>query len=799
MNLHILSIYSLYGIKIYFTGRVNMKFHQCVLKFVAFLLLMFSTVVFAASATSNIIFDVQAAGQKLESINQRLASDRLSIEYLSQSLNALVKLQAQAKECVKKAQANLDEVVALQKEVFPEAAEPVPAGALTDTQQYLINKKNEFSNRVLSCRLFVLQSQETITQLSVRIQKVSAQRLFRVTTPFYEKITASIHLFQDIKENFDLHILLEKSGVRAIIQPIFSITLIVALCFVSVFSVLLRRILKRKQVSCDLKDFRCQFRKALISTIRKYIFWFSCSLVFFIVSYALNVFMNKPAILVLISTVLLSYVSFLALAYFFFYPFEPQQTISGVTILAKPLLFRLRFLANLSFIGFIVYIILNGQQLTSSVVGLIRSVFITCLTISLMNILWFITRVKILQTRRLLCLTISSILTVILSLIMVVEWLGYQQLVNYVLRGIFLTMVFSFLIIVIHRMIKAVLKSSVSVRSNWLENLRINLGLGRYDSMLEFTLLRIVFYVVIWCIFFLILLKIWGFPQAHFRLLMSILWDGFSIAGLKIMPVRILFALLFFALSFTLIRWVKTSFEKRKDLKVSKGARSAIAALIGYLGIIFVLMLTLVIAGVRLAGLAVVAGALSVGIGFGLKDVVNNFISGIILLVERPIKIGDRVVINGIEGFVKRIHIRSTRIRTLEQTDLIVPNAAIISGQLINLSGSYAMVPIMVRVALGHDPELIKQLLLEVAKAHPQVIADDPNYEPWVFFTALDKEGLKFELYCVVPDVGVRYGTLSDLYFAISETFEKNKIEIALMQQDIHIKNWPILKRKDNT
>ena len=764
------------------------------------LLLIFPSILFAFSITSNATFDIQNANKTLERLNNALSSKYVSTDYLLRSAKNLTTLREKAKERIKTLQASVDEINALQKEILPDKEEP--ANDLTETQKYLKDKKDTSSRQILECRLFMLRSGEVLSAINLRIQKISAKELLRIETSFWPKVNAGRTLFQEIQEKFDSNLFISKSGIKTLIPPIPLTILCTALFIVCFLNILLRKMLTKKIASISQKIFSQQLYSALLCSIKKYIFWITIPLLFFITTSTLDIINNQLTDLTSISSALFGYSVFLMFAHFSFYPFDPKKAISGIsTTVAKPLLLRLKILAGLSLTGFLAYTVFQHQPLSESVTHFTRSIFITLLIISLINLLWLVNRIRVLKRHRSICLTISLFLTVTLSAMLIIEWLGYQHLVNYVLLGIFPTLLFGFTAYFIHRILKILLENFEKVKTPWSKKLRSHLGLENYEGILELFLFRIFLYLFIWGSFLLFLLKIWGLHETFFRTVIDIFLNGFSTAGFKIVPSRIILALLFLIFCLPSIRWIKTSFEKRKDTGVSKGARAAIAAIIGYAGYILIWIIALLIAGINLGGFAIVAGALSVGVGFGLKDIVNNFISGLILLIERPIRPGDRVMIGNIEGFVKKIRIRSTQIKTLEQTDFIVPNSEIILGHLTNLTfhDFYARVFIAIHVAYGSDTELVSKTLLEIARTHPKIITEDPVYAPSVFFTEFVENSLRFELYCVVPHVSNKYRILSDLHFTIEKTFRENNIKIAFPQQDIHIKDWPTLQKAQKT
>ncbi len=186
-------------------------------------------------------------------------------------------------------------------------------------------------------------------------------------------------------------------------------------------------------------------------------------------------------------------------------------------------------------------------------------------------------------------------------------------------------------------------------------------------------------------------------------------------------------AFVLFLLGSSAIYYLKRIFDKfwLARSQISKNSRETVLTLCGYLAYAILLLVTLQTAGFRLTGLSMILGAFSVGIGFGLQNVVNNFISGLILMFEQPIKKGNWVKVGGEEGYVKKISIRSTVIQTFDRSDVIVPNSELISSQVTNmmLNDIRGRIKVPVGVAYGTDTRLVERLLLEVAADNENVIS----------------------------------------------------------------------------
>jgi potassium efflux system protein len=197
-------------------------------------------------------------------------------------------------------------------------------------------------------------------------------------------------------------------------------------------------------------------------------------------------------------------------------------------------------------------------------------------------------------------------------------------------------------------------------------------------------------------------------------------------------------------------------------------------------------MIALGALGIDLQKITLVAGALSVGIGFGLQSIVSNFISGLILLTERPIRVGDWIVVKGEEGFVRRIRVRATEVETFERASVIIPNSELITGVVKNWTHGNILGRITIKVGVnyGSDPERVRDLLLGVAVEHPFVLKEPA---PYVLFMAFGDSALEFELRCIVSDVQQRLVMQSELNFAVLASFRKAGIDIPFPQRTVHI------------
>ncbi|MBV9530227.1 MAG: mechanosensitive ion channel family protein, partial [Bradyrhizobium sp.] len=265
----------------------------------------------------------------------------------------------------------------------------------------------------------------------------------------------------------------------------------------------------------------------------------------------------------------------------------------------------------------------------------------------------------------------------------------------------------------------------------------------------------------------------WGYSWPDIHDWYSQLLFGFHFGNTQVSLAVLFASIIVFGLAYAAARLFQSWLDRRilKPAGISGGVRDSIRTGLGYVGIVIAALAAFSYAGFNLSSLAILAGAFSVGIGFGLQSVVNNFVSGLILLAERPIKVGDLVVVGGEEGYVRKISVRSTEVETPERARVLIPNAYFITEKVKNwtLRDNTRRIVIPISLGYGCDPRQVMAILLKVAQDNPNVMTTPAPSADFDF----GADGLNFKLYAFIYDLNKGGSTSTDLRIAILDAFNE--------------------------
>jgi small-conductance mechanosensitive channel len=365
-------------------------------------------------------------------------------------------------------------------------------------------------------------------------------------------------------------------------------------------------------------------------------------------------------------------------------------------------------------------------------------------------------------------------LGLLMALLIVVALVaGYAGVAAFIsLRVIVAAAVFGalFLLLVITQTLFASINEQTAKGQMLAESLGINARTLGLSGALLSALIRVLLIVSA----FLLIIGPWEVSTADLFDTVRNIPFGFKIGEIRVSFQAILAAIVVLVLLLVVVRlmqrWLERELLPRTALEPS--LQLSIVTIFGYVGAITAIAFALTGLGFDLQKIALIAGALSVGIGFGLQSIVSNFVSGLILLTERPIRVGDSIVVKGEEGWVRRVRVRATEIETFDRASVIIPNSEFITGVVKNWTRANRLGRIVIKVGVGYetDPDRVRDILTDIANAHPQVVQTPP---PAAFLVAFGETALEFELRCVVAEVEKGLSVRSDLHYAIIQKFRE--------------------------
>ena len=361
--------------------------------------------------------------------------------------------------------------------------------------------------------------------------------------------------------------------------------------------------------------------------------------------------------------------------------------------------------------------------------------------------------------------------------------LGYPELSLFIFNHIIMSLILCGMFEVLRRSVIDVLRKII-VSGPWMKGLR---GYKKTAiTKIDFWLRAIINPTMIMVLVFM-LLNLWGLPGDFMLAAARKILFGFKIGGIEISLIAIVLGIVVFFGSLSVSRIVKNKLATNVLAKIDMddGVRHSLISGIGFLGFILSTLFAIMAIGINLTNLAFIAGALSVGIGFGLQDVIKNLVAGVIILLERPFRVGDWVVLSGVEGKIKQINIRSTELESFDKTSVIIPNATLISSTVTNKThgDNMSRQSVSVGVAYGSDVKKVTQILLNCANDNKLVLKVPA---PYVLFKDFGSSSLDFELRFYVKDINSGWTVPSQLRYEINQRFIDEGIEIPFPQLVVH-------------
>jgi small-conductance mechanosensitive channel len=370
--------------------------------------------------------------------------------------------------------------------------------------------------------------------------------------------------------------------------------------------------------------------------------------------------------------------------------------------------------------------------------------------------------------------------------------MGYIALARFIISQTVTTTVLVAGLYLLHHLADAAVRNALDGRTYTGQFLRRTLGLPERTITQLGVLFSTLVDIGIVFVGLPVVLMQWAVNWVDLATWARAAFFGFKVGNITIEPAAILLGVVVLIIGLLLTKLLVLWLDRRVLARtgIDEGVRHSLVTTAKYTLTIVSALVALSVAGVNFSSLALIGGALGVGIGFGLQSIVNNFVSGLILLAERPIKVGDWIKVSGGEGVVRKIRVRSTEIETFDRCSIIVPNSSLISEPVSNWYHSSRMgrLRLAVGVSYDSDPDEVERILLRCANSHPRALA---NPKPFVLFTGFGDNSLDFELRVYIDDAGYLASTASDLRFAIFRAFRQAGIEIPFPQRDVHIRSLP--------
>ena len=766
--------------------------------FLPVLILVFSTTL-SAELDPDISQQVEESNAALTKVEKSISNINLfTLEYLKELEQFGIKIKSQTGQCIKINQegiVKIDGKFELLGDITEKESEEV-----AQKRNSLKSLKQKHEAQLASCHLLILRSNALIETFQQKQKSVIASQLLSRNNTLLANIRANI---ENPKEGFGslIDFVISGAGLDIVYQNRYLLSLLIVISVIG--TMLFRKLVRKLLASQDNKSprsFSRELQTSVLACTAHYILalLLTSSFAGYFIYFGLS--LDQFPFIALATIGLFLYVLLTLILRVVLNPLEPAKPLTNLPRnVAETLAKRLRLLAKLLFVGFLIFSASNLHEFPSSVTGTLRNIYITLIILNLCWAFWLLGYIRGLARTYIL----RSIIVVTLLASLFADWAGYNNLANFIVIGISGSIIAWILTLFMVTLWTEFFNSLDDGDFTWQRYLRQKIGVQPGEYLPGSLWFRFVFAILVWSIFIIAILKIWGMSDSSLLLIFDYVIEGFDIGTVRIVPSKLIASLLVFAVLLSLVGWIKRRLQQNwlSRSRLDRGSKESMVSLTGYVGVMIVFLVSLSVAGLELANLALIAGALSIGIGFGLQNVVNNFISGIVLLFERPIKTGDWIIVGGSEGYVKKIQLRSTVILTFDRADIIVPNSEIIASQVTNwmLNDSVGRIKVPVKVAYGTDPRLVEEILLKIANAHSMVVTRSPTVEsPSVLFKEFGDSALVFELRCFITDIDYFRLVVSEFNYCIASDFKEAGIKIPFPQADLHLKSSEISEFKRN-
>ncbi len=761
-----------------------------------FLLLSFSLPPYAVADDAGDMAAMEKMASQLKKVSKKLSRGQFEGEDLTAWTKLSIKMKSAASLCISNSEAALLDL----KTVMDGLGEKVKGEDVDVTKKRAAYQKQkaELDKTLAKCNLFIVSSSEITKHIGDAEKFYFKQKYLARSPHMIELVMAYVNNpVAILHESGDF--IFKNSGIREIdtLDAVLSLVAVLLSIFIGIW-------LRRKLLSLESKrhwqdDFSENLIRAVLTTLSSSAPYLMGSAAAAIASVVITLEVAEVPFITEFFIGLLIFFLVTTAIRLLMAPSAPAKLfLSFSPSIAEALAKRFKVLAILGLIGYLAFYTVFSESIVESDLMLLRNIFSLFFVV---NLVW--TLQVIISSPKLPKLRYISMLVIIAVIAsLIAEWMGYRNLAYSSRRIIMLSFIVFIAFIGIAKVFRDIFNAIDDGTYPWCRRIHKTLGVENGEKVPGLIWIRLLATIVIWGSFAVLFINAWDYSGGIIEQVKSYIVHGFDIGEFRIIPSRILWALLIFGTIIILSSWVRSQLENNwlKMTTMGQGARDAMVTIIGYIMFLLAILAGLSAAGFDFGNITIIAGALSVGIGFGLQNIVNNFVSGLILLFERPIRKGDWIVVGGTEGVVKDIQIRSTRIQTFDRSDVIVPNSELISNQVTNwvLSSKSGRAIIPVGVAYGTDTEKVRDILMAIAEDNDSVSKTGLVPKPVVLFREFGDSSLNFELRVFLHNVDSRLSIISEINFAIDKAFREEAIEIPFPQRDLHVKSLPAEGVPDN-
>ena len=717
-------------------------------------------------------FDIRKANQQFDHINLKLSVQNLSINDLNAAVNTLTKLTANADECTEDIQKKINNIEALIKQ-GNSAADSKNEGA---DLVYLNSQQKEFADEQAQCRLFTIRAKEAIEAYKTAMVQIKQE----------ETLTRGIPLWKIIRQTIDAPPETELLSVLTTQIPAALPSLLYWALFILIASMISTVILRQARKSQFARHY-LRFKKLPISYIALLTSFLTAGTLFVYLLIS-SPDISTPALPLILSGLVFFYLSS---SVFIIFLFKLNTVRAFFCWYSLDHIFLQSFcITLLSFYtaAMIEQLFSYSFNTNSPLWQLFQSFFtLIILTTSIYFTYYFCKihrHIPFIKDHHHIILRFSTSLLITCAILNI---LGYRTLTQHLIFSGFTTIAIIFITLLITQGINK-FYLTLSHQQAMKTKIIKYFGYRKDQVFTEFLILKTIAQLIVVAISVYWIGQSWGFATDFIGSIYEQFLNGVRLVNITFYPTRVISGVVVFCLLYLLFRAISTAISNHQQFEDEEETQVAVASILTYIGFGLAMISGLLVAGFDFTGLAIIAGALSVGIGLGLQSIVNNFVSGLILLIEKPIRPGDRINVDGVEGFVKKIRVRSTQILSPSREDIIVPNSDLITRRVTNymFSDKYCQINCELGVAYGSDTLLVRDVLLNVANQHEEVIKTG-RHKPTVLFRSFAASALIFQLGCLIKDVNKKSIVQSDLNFAIERAFREHNIHMPFPQSEVHL------------